>query len=440
MQADNHVIFLTPEKNDYLQFSTPFNTRIKTKPKLVAACMTEIGVQKAIQYAIENELNISVKSGGHCFEGLSLNSDGLVIDISSLINQQLEGNIYITDAGVKLYQAYDFLLPRGRIIPTGSCSTVGLSGLALGGGYGLFSRKWGLTCDNLTRVRMVDGQGQLRDSISDKELLWACRGGGNGNFGVITKMWFATHSAPQELSRHYIQFHHINASTATQLCQKWFTETVHLPKDAFSSFILNGNTLTMFITYFEDESTERVRDIAKSLAKGASFIEPHKNEPLEDAVKHYYGIGRPLHFKNASAGYYQGFEDLKPIALDIFSSIITSKEVILQINTLGGAIANEAYEKKSAYAHRSYKYIGELQSYWESDDLTNAKVAEFISIQAQIHKLDVTSHYRNYPSLEINNWEHAYYGSRNYKRLQMSKQKYDPNNLFFHQQSVRLPD
>src|SRR5690606_14140152 len=95
-----------------------------------------------------------------------------------------------------LQEIYASFLPKNRIIPAGSCGTVGIAGLALGGGYGFFSRKYGLTCDHLTRIKLVDGNGKIQDSDGNPKLLWACRGGGNGNFGVVTEMEFKTHPAP----------------------------------------------------------------------------------------------------------------------------------------------------------------------------------------------------------------------------------------------------
>src|SRR5690606_40820509 len=61
------------------------------------------------------------------------------------------------EPGVLLQEIYNDFLPKKRIIPAGSCGTVGIAGLTLGGGYGFFSRRMGLTCDNLTRVKIVDG-------------------------------------------------------------------------------------------------------------------------------------------------------------------------------------------------------------------------------------------------------------------------------------------
>src|SRR5438874_7749972 len=85
-------------------------------------------------------------------------------------------------AGCRLEKVNQFLLARGRFLPAGSCRTVGLVGLTLGGGDGMFARKWGLTCDHLIRIKVVDGTGGMHDSKEEPDLLWSSRGGGNGPF------------------------------------------------------------------------------------------------------------------------------------------------------------------------------------------------------------------------------------------------------------------
>ena len=86
-------------------------------------------------------------------------------------------------------------------MPLGSCPTVGLGGLALGGGYGLAARAWGLTADNVTRITVVTPDGRLRrvDRRHDADLFWALRGGGGGNFGIATR--FELRVAPRGTRR-----------------------------------------------------------------------------------------------------------------------------------------------------------------------------------------------------------------------------------------------
>src|SRR5947207_14063650 len=92
--------------------------------------------------------------------------------------------ILTAGAGCRLEEVNQFLLARGRFLPAGSCRTVGLVGLTLGGGDGMFARKWGLTCDHLIRIKVVDGTGDARLE-GGHELLSRSRGGGNGQFREI---------------------------------------------------------------------------------------------------------------------------------------------------------------------------------------------------------------------------------------------------------------
>ena len=180
------VRFITPEAPDYPAARLVYNAGIVTQPKVIASCISEIGVQRAIERARAENWPIAVKAGGHSFEGFSLNDDGLVVSVSAMRELQLDpkNGVLTAGAGCRLEEVNKFLLPKGRFLPAGSCRTVGLAGLTLGGGYGMFARKWGLTCDHLRRVKMVDGAGVIHDSNEEPDLLWSSRGGGNGHFGI----------------------------------------------------------------------------------------------------------------------------------------------------------------------------------------------------------------------------------------------------------------
>lgn len=155
-----------------------FNKRINKFPLVIALCKNTAGVAAAINYALQNKLPVTVKSGGHCMEGFSCNNGGMVINLSLLNTVEwVNGETVTVGPGCTLSNLYDILLPKGQIIPGGSCAGVGIGGLVLGGGYGLMARKLGLTCDSLVDITMVDGAGQIRHSSTDKELLWACKGG-----------------------------------------------------------------------------------------------------------------------------------------------------------------------------------------------------------------------------------------------------------------------
>jgi FAD/FMN-containing dehydrogenase len=430
------VIFISPQDPLYGKFSTPFNKRIKTRPSLIAVCKSEKGVQQAIAEANKQRLPVAVKSGGHSFEGFSLNENGMVIELSLMNGMSLStDNIFTAMPGCKLAQVYDFMLPRKRIVPTGSCGGVGLAGLTLGGGYGLFSRKWGLTCDNLIGLRMVDASGKIHDTNDNKELLWACRGGGNGHFGVVTELRYRTHQSPEIFQRYRIKFKNLKPQDATALCQKWFSETRALPGDVFSAFVLNGSNLTILLTYFDEKSSAAVDKVALALSAGSESMPPKQSHAIAIAVTKYYGRSDPLPFKNSSAGFYNDFDDLKDGITDIFTAMAGINDLIFQINTLGGAIADASKIDTAAYPHRMLPYLGELQSYWDDEAQEPKYVAAFDGIMRKLSAMGIKRHYGNYPCLEIANWKEAYYGA-NYQRLQKLKALYDPQNLIRHAQSV----
>jgi FAD/FMN-containing dehydrogenase len=467
-KLSEHVLYFSQSHNNYSEYGQLFNKRIVRRPKYLAVCFTEQGVREAVGFAIRRNLKIAIKSGGHSFEGFSMNDGGVVIDLSNLNNLETRGGRqWIAGPGGKLSEAYDFLLPKKIIVPLGSCGGVALGGLTLGGGYGLFSRKWGMTCDNLTGVRLVDGKGQVHDSENNPELLWACRGGGNGNFGVITELRYKTHRAPRSLSQVRIKYDQLDGNKAAELAKKWFSAVSHLPNDAFSAFILSAGKLTILITFFEEQSHHLVFDVVSELSskainaprdalgpmsllvknnfsrsrrvhlfsKSNSFF---KKEALELAVTRYYGHPKPLHFKNVSAGFYKGYEDIEKFASEIFLDVFKTKGMLFQINTLGGVISNERMNGSSAFPHRKYPFLGELQCYWNDDKLTDEKVIAVNRVQKKINDGKIAKHYRNYPSTEFNDWSTSYYGDQNYPRLQEIKEVLDPGNVFQHPQSVQI--
>ena len=183
---------------------------------------------------------------------------------------------------------------------------MGIAGLTLGGGYGLFSRKYGLTCDSLTEITMVDGKGNIVHSKDDPELLWACKGGGNGNFGVITSMKFSLNNAPDFLQSFRFKIKITGVQRALTVLEKWFSITGNLPLSCFSAFVLNQKSLYILLTNCEKQNEETQKIIAdlSALVDNTSRERPVK---LSKALPVFYGVLSPLYFKNASAGLYKKF-------------------------------------------------------------------------------------------------------------------------------------
>ena len=133
-----------------------------TKPLGVAFCENASDVERSIVWARRHGVRIAARSGGHSYAGYSTTS-GLVVDVSRLnrVAVDVSGGGAAIGAGAKAIDVDDALWRRRRAIPTGSCPTVGVAGLALGGGVGFSSRLFGTTADNVLEARIVDARGRL---------------------------------------------------------------------------------------------------------------------------------------------------------------------------------------------------------------------------------------------------------------------------------------
>lgn len=434
--TDEDVLLLSRNDAAYETYNAAFNKRIKHLPKYIAVCKTEKGVQYAVQKAAKEGLKVAVKSGGHSFEGFSSNDGGMVINMSQMKKiKWLDNDEVEVGPGCLLQEIQDAFFPKKKLLPSGSCGTVGIGGLTLGGGYGFFSRKYGLTCDSLLQLRMVDGAGNLVNSDDDENLLWACKGGGNGNFGVVTSFRFKAHDLPTGFSSYVLKFRGMTAERFGATLSAWFDVSEQLPLEAFAAYVLNGSTLTVLITTYKTYP-DFEQKIAPLTAL-ADSTKPTLNADLPKAMKRYYGRKGPIYFKNASAGLYKGKEDILNVKEDLFRLVTTHQGIVFQVNTLGGNINEAEFEKNSCYPHRALPYLGELQAYWDNAGQEAGLVKAFEEIQTLFRESGIKAHYRNYPDINFKDWEKQYYGD-NYIKLQTVKRKYDKDDLFHYPQSIRV--
>ena len=423
---------------EYSKYTQYYNLNLKKAPKTVAVVYNEKGVQEALRYAQILKLPVAIRSGGHSFEQLSSNEGGLVINLSLLKTiQWLDEDRIEIGAGAILKEVYDNIIPKKRILPMGSCGTVGVGGLTLGGGHGFFSRRLGLTCDQIESLTFVDASGKIHYHSQDKELLWGLKGGGNGNFGVVTSFVFKSSSLPSHFGSIRLRARKLDSAKAKKLLEVFFEVCQSLPKDCYASYILNSTTLTVLFTYHES-SEEHILNIIDPIAEQMDEKKLSYSKDIASSLKNYYGSLNPLPFKNSSLGYYQGMGTIDHLVDEILKTVINEK-LLWQIVLLGGEIQNKTFEGTSSYPHREWQYLSELQCYWNTNQtaLRDKKIAAFKRIQKIVSEGGISAQYRNYPALEFENWEVAYYGE-NYPRLQQLKRKYDPTNLIRHPHSIRL--
>ncbi len=165
-------------------------------PAAIAYCGSPTDVQTCLAFAHKFNLPLVPRSGGHSYAGYSTTS-GIVLDVTRMnaVNVNTSNGTATIGVGTRLIDVYAALAQQGLALPAGSCPTVGIAGLTLGGGVGVLGRKFGLTCDNLLSAQVVlaDGRVLTCNSGSNSDLFWALQGGGGGNFGVVTSFTFQTH-------------------------------------------------------------------------------------------------------------------------------------------------------------------------------------------------------------------------------------------------------
>lgn len=170
-----------------------------THPAGIAYCASSQDVQRCVDFVRRHGIRPAIRSGGHSFGGYS-SGNGLVVDVTRMASVTVapDRTTATIGAGARLVDVYTQLGAAGVILPGGSCPTVGIAGLTLGGGVGVVGRNYGLTSDRLTALRIVTADGSIvtADATSHTDLFWACRGGGGGNFGVATSFTFDVAPVP----------------------------------------------------------------------------------------------------------------------------------------------------------------------------------------------------------------------------------------------------
>lgn len=187
----------------------------KTQPSVYAvAARNAQDIAAGVNFARENNLRLVVKGGGHSYQGTSNAPDSLLIwtrhmqeiamhdaFVPAGCEHEMQPQPAVTvGAGTIGMQAYTAVTTQGgKYVQGGGCTTVGLAGLVQGGGFGSFSKHYGLAAGSLLEAEVVTADGQIRiaNARTNPDLFWALKGGGGGTFGVVSKMTLRLHDLPE---------------------------------------------------------------------------------------------------------------------------------------------------------------------------------------------------------------------------------------------------
>jgi FAD/FMN-containing dehydrogenase len=413
------------------------------RPLAVASIATVADVRRVLTWAKHYRVDFAVRSGGHSFGGFSTTT-GLVLDLSRLsrIDLRPDGSAQV-GAGARLGQVYEALWAGRQAVPFGTCPTVGVSGLTLGGGHGFSSRALGLACDNVAGIEIVTADGRVRlcDDRNHPDLFWALRGAGAGSYGVVTKLVFRTHPV----------------GTVTTVNLEWPWSEVRKVILAWQEFAPAGPDALSCVLPLSPPATAGAspqislngqvfgtRDEALALLRPLTdAVSPTKvsavQRPFIVAV-HYFAGGNPSRRSFAAKSNY-GLKPLPAAALDVIVGAVetaardprlASTGVLLFAH--GGAI-NRLGRDATAFVHRNALFSIRYTAFWDAPAGTTAANRAWVRRTHAAMQRYVTGAVTNYVDPELVDWRTAYFGSH-LKRLVEVKRRYDPGNLFRFAQSI----
>jgi FAD/FMN-containing dehydrogenase len=174
-------------------------------PAVIVVAADEDDVVTAVNYARQHALTVSVRSGGHSWYGIHLRDGGLLLDLSRLreIIVDPAGRTATAQSGVLGLELHHAVSAHGLFFPVGHGPDVGLAGFLLGGGYGWNSRSCGPACFSIDAVDVVTAAGERLhcDERTHADFLWAARGGGHGQFAVVTRFHLRLREQPGAIVR-----------------------------------------------------------------------------------------------------------------------------------------------------------------------------------------------------------------------------------------------
>ncbi len=317
----------------YYKNARLFNRRLDRNPFIIVYCESASDVQITYNTAIANDLPIRVRGGGHDHEGESSGTDTVLIDLSKMNSVDVDPNSGIAKIGPgnRFIKLTTDLAKKDVMIAHGTCATVCISGFTLGGGWGPWTRKYGMNCEHLVGATIMLGNGKLID-VDKKDghvpdLLWALKGGGGMSYGIVTEFRIQTFPLPATLIKFELEWNKYNCESQVDLCQSKPVPTIRVLK-AWEEIIKSKNTSQLIGTNLKING-----------------------KPVESAFDH-----NTVKHNCIMYGYWEGKQnDLEAFVEDNFGDIAPP----LKIDGTGGEDPKEEYGNRlmSSWDRESYHEI-----------------------------------------------------------------------------------
>ncbi len=418
-------------------------------PAGIVRCLDVEDVKVAVNFAREQAMPLSVRSGGHSMSGHSTNNHGLVIDLSGMkaITVDPLRRTARLEPGLTSGELANALQPHGLAITTGDTASVGVGGVLLGGGIGWMVRAYGLAIDQLRAVELVTADGQLLRASADEnpELFWGLRGGG-GNFGVVTAFEVNLHQGGTILGGAI--FYEAPAGEAERILQEYVrlataapdglsTEAMLIlaPPAPFISADKQGTPVVAIVVCYTgdlsdgEQAVAPLRQIASPLADLVAPM-PYSNIFTFVEVGEIRGLQQHLRSQ-----FFETLSEEMVHTLVESAQSVLSAETLVQIRVLGGAMSQVSNDA-TAFAHRDKQGIL-IVDHFGPLSLDSADLSARTQHIVQAVALYESGVYVNFLGDEGEQRIREAYTPATYERLVALKNRYDPTNLFHLNQNIK---
>ena len=441
LRADFKGQIITPEDDDYDAIRTGISREAVARPALIVRPLDALDVAQVVSLAQETGLELAIRGGGHSLAGYSTVEGGIVLDLSLMkgIEINAEERIAWAEAGLTAGEYTHAAAQYGLATGFGDTASVGIGGLATGGGIGYLVRKYGLTVDNLLAAEVVTADGVVRyvDANSHPDLFWAIRGGG-GNFGIVTRFKFKLHPADTIIGGMLIlpaQPEVIAAFAAqAEAAPEELSTIVSImpaPPMPFIPEEFHGQIVTLAMMVYTGDLDEGMRMVAPFRELAEPIVDMIGPMPYPEI---YWPEDPEFHPVTALRSKFIDRVDERTAQIMLDHVRVSSAPLsIAEFRVLGGAMARVPAEA-TAFAHRSSRVMASFIVQYE--DRSEAPIHNAWVVNAIADLDQGAGVYVNFIGNEGAARVHDAYPSATHERLAAIKAKYDPTNFFRRNQNV----
>jgi FAD/FMN-containing dehydrogenase len=410
------------------------NGLIDRRPAMIIRCQGTADIVDAVRFARDNELEVSVRGGGHNVAGRAVCEGGLMIDLSAMKGIRVDPaeRTVRAQAGVTWRELNRETALHGLATTGGLISTTGIAGYTLGGGLGWLMSKYGLAADNMRSVELVTAAGDMLEvtESSNPDLMWALRGGG-GNFGIAASFEYQLH--PLETIYGGLVAHPFEAAADVLGFVREFAPT--LSDDAGIAAALvhapdgSGVKLAAYLLFHIGETEQAQAELEPALSFGTplmSEVGPMPYAVMNTLLDDAYPRGALNYWKSTFVTTID--DDLIDSLVAAYAEVPSPMTAIL-FEHFHGAVTRIGVDE-TAVPHREEGFNVLIPAEWLDADDTQTNIDWTRETFSLLDRVRAGRRWLNYlDDDDAGDAVRAAYGS-NYERLSRIKREYDPDNVF----------